>query len=247
MRQCLFCDNTANSREHIWPEWVLNRLNVRDVIRQKMGKDPELLLPNPAQKVKAVCKPCNEGWMHDLEQTNIPLIGNLMQDVALSLNGLQQYHIATWAVKMSMIGDFLGRKHRPLFFSQSEREQVRVATNLPERTAVWIGRYNFPDHIGIWGTNSWSLDKTVHALVTTVLAGHLIVQSVTLQCTDKWQGTELRVTPAPSPQPWSELLTEIWPTTVSAQWPPRFSFKDEGKLALSRVVRRYSYGENLLG
>lgn len=193
MRQCLFCDNAANSREHVWPEWVLNRLNVRDEIRHKMGNDSELLLPNPAQKVKAVCKTCNEGWMSNLEQNNIPLIGNLMQDIAFSLNGLQQYHIATWAVKMSMIGDFLARNHRPLFFHQAEREQVRVATNLPERTAVWIGRHNFPDHIGFWGTNSWALDRTAHAFITTVLIGHLVVQAVTLQCTEKWDGTQVNL------------------------------------------------------
>jgi hypothetical protein len=130
--------------------------------------------------------------MHDLEQKNIPLIGNLMQDIALSLNGLQQYHITTWAVKMSMIGDFLARSHRPLFFNQAEREQLRVATNLPERTTVWIGRHNFPDHIGFWGTNSWSLDKTVHVFITTVLVGHLVVQAVTLQCTGQmgWHGCD---------------------------------------------------------
>src|SRR5256885_5635107 len=103
-----------------------------------MGNETEVLLPNPEQKVKAVCGTCNNGWMHDLEQTNIPLIGNLMQDVAFSLNGLQQYHVAAWAVKMSMIGDFLARSHRPLFFQQAEREQLRVATNLPVRTSVWL-------------------------------------------------------------------------------------------------------------
>lgn len=246
MRQCLFCDSPANSREHVWPEWVLNRLNVQDVIRHKMGNDPERLLPNPEQKVRAVCKPCNEGWMSNLEQKNIPLIGNMMQDIALPLNGLHQYHIATWAVKMSMIGDFLARSHRPMFFNQAERVQLRVATDLPERTTVWIGRHNFPDHIGFWGTNSWSLDKTVHAFITTVLVGHLVVQAVTLQCTGKWDGTEMTVNSVAGPRPWPEMLTDIWPNKVSAQWPPQFSFGNEGQFSLLRLVRRYSYGENVL-
>ena len=246
MRKCLFCDKVADSREHMWPDWILKRLNVRELIRQKMGNDAEQLLPNPAQKVKAVCGKCNNGWMHELEQTNIPLIGNLMQDVALSLNGLQQYHIATWAVKMSMIGDFLARSHRPLFFDQVEREQLHIATNLPERTNVWLGRYSFPDHIGFWGTNSWSTDKTVHAFITTVLVGHLVVQAVTLQCTDTWDGTEVKVNAAPGPRPWPQMLTDIWPTKVSALWPPNFSFKNNGDFSVSGLVRRYSYGENIL-
>ncbi len=56
MRKCLFCDNAADSREHVWPDWILQRLKVRDVIHHKMGNDPALLLPNPEQKVKAVCR-----------------------------------------------------------------------------------------------------------------------------------------------------------------------------------------------
>jgi hypothetical protein len=213
----------------------------------QLGNDPAQLLPNPAQKVRAVCKTCNHGWMSTLEESNIPLIGNLMQDVALSLNGLQQYQIATWAVKMSMVGDFLARRHRPLFFHQAEREQLRVATNLPMRTSVWLAHYWLPDHIGIWGTNSWSADRSVHAFITTVLVGHLVVQAVTLQCTPQWDGTDLMVNPASAQRPWPQLLTDIWPTKVSATWPPAFSFQDAGKFPLAGLVRRYSYGENALG
>ena len=123
MRHCLFCENPANSREHVIPDWTLQRVNVRDPMSQKLGDDPEVLLQNPELKIKAVCKTCNAGWMSHLESTNIPLIGNLMRDLALSLDGLQQYNLAVWAVKMSMVGDFLARSHRPLFFDQVEREQ----------------------------------------------------------------------------------------------------------------------------
>jgi hypothetical protein len=246
MRQCLFCDNPANSREHVVPDWILQRVRVRDPMYQKLGDGPEVLLANPELKIRAVCKKCNNGWMSHLERTNIPLIGNLMQDVALSLNGLQQYHIAAWAVKMSMAGDFLARRQRPLFFQQAEREQLRVAMNLPMRTSVWLARHSFPDHIGIWGTNSWDLDKSVHAFITTVLVGHLVVQAITLKCTEKWDGIGLTVNAAQGPRPWVEMLSDIWPTKVSAQWPPNLSFKNNGTFNLLRLVRRFSYGKDLL-
>jgi hypothetical protein len=184
--------------------------------------------------------------MSSLEQSNIPLIGNLMQDVAFSLNGLQQYQVATWAVKMSMVGDFLGRSHRPLFFDQAERDQLRATTNLPVGTSVWLARYAFPDHIGFWGTNAWSLDRTVHAFIATVLVGHLAVQAITLHYSEGWDGNEVTVTPQSGPRPWPEMLTEIWPTKMSAQWPPRFSFTNEGNFSISEMLRRYSYGQNLL-
>jgi len=211
-----------------------------------MGNDPAQLLPNPEQKTKAVCKTCNHGWMGALEASNIPLIGNLMQDVAFSMNGFQQYQIATWAVKMSTIGDFVARGQRPLFFHQAEREQLRVATNLPMRTGVWLARFGLPDHIGFWGTNSWSIDRTVHAFITTVLVGYLALQVVSLQCSPKWDGKHVEVKPELGPGPWPQLLTDIWPTKVSAQWPPARSFKNDGKFSLLKLVRRYSYGENVL-
>lgn len=235
----------ANSREHVWPDWILKRLNIRDPIRQKMGKDAEQLLPNPEKKVRAVCTQCNNGWMHSLEQSNIPLIGNLMQDMAFSLNGLQQYQIAAWAVKMSMIGDFLARGQRPLFFDQAEREQLRVATNLPMRTHVWLGRFSLPDHIGFWGVNSWSLDRTTHAYITTVLVGHLALQVVTLQCSPELDGRDVMVDAQSGPHPWPQMLINIWPTTVSAKWPPRVSFQNDEKLSVYHLARRYSYGQDI--
>ncbi len=176
----------------------------------------------------------------------MPLIGNLIHDVGFSLNGFQRLQIAAWTVKVSMVLDFVGKSTRELFFDQIEREQLRVAFELPGRTTVWLARYRFPGHIGVWGTNSWALDKSVHALTTTILVGHLAVQIVTLQCTEQWDGIDVTVetSPAPGQRPWQEMLTEIWPTTVSTQWPPKFSFMDTGEF--SKLVRRYSYGENLL-
>lgn len=139
MRQCLFCDNTANSREHVVPDWILQRVRVRDPMYQKLGDGPEVLLANPELKIRAVCKSCNNGWMSHLERTSIPLIGNVMQDVALSLNGLQQYHIAAWAVKMSMVGDFLARRQRPLFFQQAVARAVAGRDGSPNADQCLVG------------------------------------------------------------------------------------------------------------
>ena len=246
MRQCLFCDNPANSKEHVWPDWILKSLRVREPIRIKLGKSDELLVPNSEQQIKAVCKPCNNGWMSALEQSNMPLIGNLIHDVAFSMNGFQQLQVAKWAVKMAMVSDFTGRSSRELFFDQAEREQLRVASNLPYRTTVSLARYRLPSHIGLWGTDSWCLDKSIHAFVATVLVGHLAMQVVTLRCTEQWDGVDVTVKTADAPgkRPWPQMLTEVWPTKVSAQWPPNTSFKDTAEF--SRLVRRYSYGKNLL-
>jgi hypothetical protein len=246
MRQCLFCDNQAKSREHIWPEWILERLKVTEGINHQIGSSPSMFLDNPELKVKAVCKTCNEGRMSALESSNIPLIGNLMQDVALSLNGLQQYTISMWATKMAMVGEFMSRSHRPMFFSKADCEQLRVASNLPARTTIWLARHSFPRHIGFWGTDAWSLDKSIHAYVSTVLVGHLAIQSVTLHVSVEHEAKAVDVDPKAVARPWSEMLVSIWPTTVSATWPPQHGFRDKGESSIMKLVRRYSYGENVL-
>jgi len=100
--------------------------------------------------------------MSALQTANIPLMGNLIQDIALSLDGLQQYTIALWAVKMAMVGESMSRGQRHMFYSKADREQLRVASKFPMDTKVWLARHSFPNHIGFWGTDAWSLDKTVH-------------------------------------------------------------------------------------
>jgi hypothetical protein len=86
--------------------------------------------------------------MHSLEKSNIPIIGNLMQDVALALDGSQQYSLAVWTMKMAMVGEFISRSQRPMFYHKTDCEQLRVASNLPMNTNVWIARHSFPKNMG---------------------------------------------------------------------------------------------------
>lgn len=246
MRKCLFCDNPAKTREHVWPQWILERLRIKDQINRQVGKEKDQLIP-PELKIRAVCQNCNGGWMSALETANIPLIGNFLQDVALSLDGFQQYTISLWAMKMAMIGEFLSRSHRQeFFFSQADREQLRVASNLPERTTIWLGRHSASNHIGFWATDAWSVDKTVHAFVNTVLVGRLAVQTLSLRVSEEHFATDITVQPKNGPQPWERALVTIWPTNRTANWPPAFSFRENRTNSIYRLVRRYSYGENIL-
>jgi hypothetical protein len=247
MRTCLFCDNPARSREHVLPHWILQRPGINQPIHHQIGKDPTILLPTPHLKVKAVCKTCNEGWMSGLETDNIPLIGSLMQDIALSLDGLQQYKIALWAIKTAMVSEFVSRTRRRLFFLKVDCEQLRVASNLPPLTSISIARHSFTNHIGFWGTDAWTSDRGIQAHINTILVGHLAIQTVVLRVlTEQYGDAPITVSPQAGPKPWNELCIDIWPTVGSANWPPAFSFRDSGEFSISRFIRRYSYGNNVL-
>jgi hypothetical protein len=168
-----------------------------------------------------------------------------MQDVAFTMDGLQQYTIAKWAVKMAIVTEFTSRAHRSLFYKQPEREQLRVASDIPNRTTVWVGRYRFPDHLGTWGTDAWTVDRNIQAYVNTVLVGHLVIQTLTLRDALE-RDQQIVINTAPGPRPWDEMLTQIWPTVQSAHWPARHSFEDNADFSVFRLIRRYSYGQNVL-
>jgi len=96
-RQCLYCDNTADSREHLWSDWVLrsrDKVGGWGPIRHSIAGSETKILPNPELKVGTVCESCNTGWMHRLEDLNKPLIGCLMQDISTPLDVEQQHGLA---------------------------------------------------------------------------------------------------------------------------------------------------------
>jgi hypothetical protein len=49
-------------------------------LRVKRGDREEIIVPDPEQTVRTVCSVCNNGWMHNLEDANIPLIGKMFDD-----------------------------------------------------------------------------------------------------------------------------------------------------------------------
>jgi hypothetical protein len=109
--------------------------------------------------------------MSDPETAVSRLLGPMMSDISIPLNGLHQYVIAKWAVKTAMLCEFASRRKRPLFFHKTDYEQLRVASNLPIFTTVFLARHSFSDHIGFWGNDAWSNDRRGQAHINTMLFG----------------------------------------------------------------------------
>jgi len=128
MRQCLFCLNPADSKEHIWPKWILDSIKATRPIRHSIGKKVATIIPKPELKIKCVCGFCNNGWMSSLESTNIPLLGSLIQDVSTPLDSAQQESIAVWIMKTAMVLDAVDTRTRTLFYTKEDRDKLRVAS-----------------------------------------------------------------------------------------------------------------------
>ena len=64
MRQCLFCDQPANTKEHVWPDWILERLKgERKIIvaGERDGRPLRVTGIKPELKARFVCATCNNG------------------------------------------------------------------------------------------------------------------------------------------------------------------------------------------
>ena len=154
-RQCLFCANIANSKEHAMPLWILRiRKDKRwGPIRRFVEGLPVKITTSAEIKIKAVCRACNNDWMSKLENDSKPLIGCLLQDFSLSLDTSQQTLLARWTVKTAMVFDGV-TKERNRFYTRSECENLYLNSKIPDRTTIWIGRY-YGSGFSLDGTEVW--------------------------------------------------------------------------------------------
>jgi len=84
MKNCLFCNNIANSKEHIVPVWLSNALerteeeiimNYHSLGANEIREQGKL----KGFKTKSVCEHCNNGWMSQLETQVKSFLLNFVQ------------------------------------------------------------------------------------------------------------------------------------------------------------------------
>jgi hypothetical protein len=244
MRQCIFCDNRANTHEHLWPQWILDRIKgPTDIHGSILGREPFTLpAANPEYKYKCVCGSCNHGWMSDLERETMKPLAALMQDIATPLDASQQSTLARWVVKTAMASEAPGAKHRGYFYTREERETLRTMSQVPFRTAVWLARYVGNARIGMFGTDVWSVPDDpiqMHSYVYTVFFNRVVIQLLTMHVEEGYGA----ITINPNVGPWDGTLLQIWPSNGTVHWPPSLSFTDKGPKSIVHLIKRWSLGQ----
>lgn len=182
--------------------------------------------------------------MSALEVENRSTIGPLMHDFSISVSEQQQHALARWVLKTAMVVEATTARHRALFYSRDECEQLRCSSVVPPRTAVWIGRYS-GSSLGALGTDIWlnlpGEPKATNGSVTTLIIGHLVFQVLSFHVSPEYRdGT---VTISPKVGPWEDLLLNTWPVTGSVVWPPHLSFGRSGVLSIRALIDRFKIGE----
>jgi hypothetical protein len=245
--QCMFCQEQAGSREHLWAAWIHRRIRRRQPIRIDFADRPIKMSNDPEIKVKTVCGTCNNGWMSSLEQSCIPLIGSLMQDLAVPLDPVQQKLLSTWAVKTAIVLDSTNTRKRNLFYDRNDCENLRLSSTIPKRIGVWIGRS------ALDGLHADATDvlierptgtKIAIGNAATMIVGHLAVQVFAVRPLPPHEHDSIEVAPRPGP-PWDDLLAQIWPVrTQSVNWPPRLTFTGTGtRHHIGQLLYRWRVGQ----
>jgi hypothetical protein len=244
-RQCLFCDRKADSREHLWAAWILERVK-KQPIRHSIGKSPVKTLARPEMKIRTVCEPCNNGWMSALEEQNIPLMACLLQDISAPLDASQQSSLAVWTLKTAMVLDSMNKRDRSFFYERSECEKLRLTSTIPARTNIWIGRYSMSG-LGAFGTDLWIVmpdgPRIAKGCATTIIVGHLAIQVLAIHVLPEYKDRIINEI-SPKAGQWDDLLLPIWPVgSRPVTWPPRLTFTNSGSLSIAHLMERWRIGK----
>jgi len=114
-RKCIFCGGGPISKEHVWAKWMRDYLpagrGVQYIHETKLDTDSIRTRPGPldrkgdmrSQKLRVVCRACNNGWMSTLQNLTKPVLLPFLLMERHELGPSQQEALATWATMFTMI------------------------------------------------------------------------------------------------------------------------------------------------
>jgi hypothetical protein len=246
---CIFCDNESGSEEHLWAAWM-HRLMKFGAIRVQEGISTETIEADPEKTINTVCHTCNNTWMSQLEEKNIPSVRPMMQNQPTVIDPGRQRLLTEWAVKTAMVLESIKpRLGNEKFYTEAERVNMRLTRQIPERTRIWIGALteahlgSFGTDLAIFGNNGSTRIGT--GIASTIVVGHFVVQVVTQHAFPEFAAQDI-----PDIQPragdWGDMLIELYPKKQKKlNWPPKTSFTNGGPKGIAYLMHRWRIGQKV--
>jgi hypothetical protein len=235
MEPCIFCGKPADSKEDLFPRWILKRVKTRQPLYRQMGEAPAEITEDQEVRIPCVCQKCNNTWMSRMETTVKKFMGPMIEGLCFSLDRQNQQNLVEWAVKCAMCNDAVDV--HPRFFTETECSAFRQKRTIPDRTLV------FAAHFTGRSLDSNGVDFTliepgkgtllVRGHVYNVMVGHVVLQVLSWHPEPEHKDKIIRFRAADAP--WKKLTIQIWPIEKkSVDWYPPMS--------LSTVVGVTHYG-----
>ena len=211
------------------------------------GAGPQVIADDPEQTVNTVCHTCNNTWMSQLEQKNIPSLKPMVDGTPIEIDPGRQRLLREWAVKTAMINDSTKvRNGNLMFYTDQERTAMRESRAIPTHTRIWLGHLDEDWHIGMHGTDFTLTDGNKIRLgegsATTVYMGRFVVQVVTEHVKPEYADPDFRGA-QPKPRNWERKLIETWPNlSKKVVWPPPLPFTNGGPEGIAYLMDRWRMG-----
>ncbi len=234
------------SNEHLWPEWVRKLLppgvgeeQVEHVFTDSDHGETRRIKLRPFDlTVKDVCKPCNEGWMEDLESEVRTYISGMLQGRGRMLHRGGQTALAAWSAMKVLVfqraapgrKDYIPGGHFTAVYEAGQRGLAPETTTAYTAKVPWnAGLVSAP---GFYRTTGLALpdaspgeEDRVHGYLATLTALDLVVQVVFREVTGSMTEGVLN-----HPAPIAGSFRQIWPPGESFQWPPGPALRTGGLL-----------------
>ncbi|HLF70685.1 MAG TPA: hypothetical protein VI759_00825 [Dehalococcoidia bacterium] len=151
---CIFCGGKPVTNEHLFPKWMtavikshpragnapVNFSHLMGTTTIQGTKTRRWEASGMDTKTRCVCKPCNEGWMGNIEDNARPYLTSMITSgkrVTLTKDIRQK--IATWAALKAMIAKTLGHPVSPA--SKHWRDWMYKEHSAPPEWNVWLASY----------------------------------------------------------------------------------------------------------
>ena len=225
---CIFCGKTPVTKEDLFSKWIL-RLLARefDTVKCRKGSSSrssadaywESDQPNRTV-VKCVCRPCNNGWMSELERAAKPTLASLILGEGVALDTEMQETIAKWATLKAMIGAYSWGTHPiPADWLAHFYREHRPPNGWHVTTTRYIGKnLQILDSHRVtlhFASSDQSIPTSTEnkAILTTLIVGYFAVNIWAIR-----ERTPLNV---------RSFIVKLWPTSpLALLWPPDVQITD---------------------
>jgi hypothetical protein len=238
--RCVFCDlpfgpARPRSKEHAAPNWCKELLpdsgpavHVHAVVTPGGRQDSEMGERDIFTTVCGdVCRPCDTGWMAELEESGRPFLTPLIQGQTRTQRYWRQTLTATWAANTAMVWDSVRPQHHMI--PREVLHGLHRTQRLTYRQQVWIGRYvGSPPHhsfrevgahvVGVVSDDAHDPNEA-HAYLAAITVGELALV---------FYGHLLGVPNAHKlPGGVEQRVIQIWPPESEVlRWPPSEALDD---------------------
>jgi hypothetical protein len=233
---CIYCRGPGLSKEHIWPKWLRDYIDMDDLNYplQRAIEYPthitdsiKVISGHPfSRRVRMVCSNCNNGWMSQIQEDVKPVIVDLFQGKRFEIFRRPRRLISSWAAMSTIAAD--ATSERFAVVSEEERKEFFRNRLPPEHWRIWIGLCsdnikapNYRHYSSELLSNkdrhrSGSISEAATIQATTYRIRRLAVHVMTSsneagrEVIRKWKWRRFR-----------PYLTRIWPVThATVTWPP---------------------------